>query len=100
ENFLDEIGGIVLRFAAAPRPEEEERRVEMDEPLPGRVIACLAQPIQKSDGCRVDVAPCNQPAAQASVSLACAAGSISRRAAVPARLRPAVQHAGARVDED
>jgi hypothetical protein len=41
ENLLDEIGGVVLRFAAAPRPEEQERRVEMDQPLPGRIILRL-----------------------------------------------------------
>ena len=51
------VGGIVLAFAAAACPEEQERCVELDEPPPGRLIAGLAQALQKSSGCGVNGPP-------------------------------------------
>jgi hypothetical protein len=47
KHLLHKVGGIVLGFTAAPRPRKQERRIEIDEPPPGRFILGAAQSLQK-----------------------------------------------------
>jgi hypothetical protein len=55
ENFLNEVGRIVLALAAAPRPIEKQRRIKTNEVPPRRFIRRGAQTFQKRGLRRVNV---------------------------------------------
>ena len=46
EHVLRKVGGIVVLQAAAPRPEEQKRRIKLNEPAPGLLIRRLADALE------------------------------------------------------
>ena len=70
ENVLDQVGGILLLQAGAPRPVVDKRGIELHEPRPGAGLAGRAQALQQTRRGRVH----GGPSGGAGVSALSAAG--------------------------
>src|SRR5262249_28584592 len=69
EDFLEQVGGVVVVEAGAPRPAVEEGRVELDETLPGVPVVRAAEAFEQAERGRVHGRRGNARAFRASPTL-------------------------------
>jgi hypothetical protein len=84
EHVLHQVARVAFVEAGLPRPAEQQRAVQVDEPRPGRLVGRMPKPLQEADGRGVHGTP----------SLALPPGAVNGPSAVsnPLNRAPGARH--------